>query len=199
MNTDPLETGVLMIKPAGSLVYIARSWTDQVLYVGVTDDICQRMARHRSESGWWPDAREVTWELWPTRTRALRREAELIGELVPAWNVVMNGGSRRPAFSIDAWARLGEAVARCRTAARMTQKQLADESGIVVRELRRLEHGQACHWPPDRLAGLEHALGWRADGCITVLVGGDPPVMTGEERQERALAAARVFHGDVAR
>lgn len=87
----PDATGTLCLKPAGSFAYRAYSWSGRLLYVGVTNDLCQRMAQHRSRSLWRPNAANLEWEEWPDRASALRRESELIVTLRPSENIHMNG------------------------------------------------------------------------------------------------------------
>lgn len=85
-----LESGTLIIKPSGVFTYVARGWADEVLYVGMTQDLCARMAQHRQTSEWWLDAGSVTWELWPDRATARGEEARQIAELMPLWNQQRN-------------------------------------------------------------------------------------------------------------
>lgn len=190
---EPLERGDLVIKPAGTFVYVVHDWAGRVLYVGLTDDICQRMASHRTTARWWPNAQRVEWEIWPTRRRAGQREVELIQQHDPAWNVQMNGPRREPAYDAASWARLGAAVRAGRTSGRLTQVALAGEAGLEVAVVRAIERAEEAAARVEDLARLERPLSWRAGSVEAVLAGGDPVPLTPEERAERARAAARGF------
>lgn len=186
----PLDEGTLVIKPAGIFVYTVRDWADAIIYIGMTNDICRRMTAHSRNSVWWPDAAGVTWELWPTRPRAAKREAELIKEHRPVWNIVLNGPRPRPTYERAAWLKVGETVRVAREARRETQTSLAATVGADVRLLRALERGEGNQCSVEVLAAVELALKWHPGSILAVLEGGQIDELTAEERatQLRELA-----------
>lgn len=86
---DPRPSGAYTIN-AGTHVYVAFDDNGQALYVGVTDDLFARMASHRRGSEWWPSMVRLTWEEWPDRKSALRKELILIRRYRPTFNKVGN-------------------------------------------------------------------------------------------------------------
>lgn len=67
---------------------------DTCLYVGMTKNLDQRLASHRSGKPWWPQVDRVESEWYYTRSEAMIYEEGLIQDLDPVHNV--NGrGYRR--------------------------------------------------------------------------------------------------------
>lgn len=89
-RTEAMATGSLNLKPPGAFVYRVYGWREELLYVGVTDDLCRRFAVHRSSSSWWRSAARVEWEEWPHRRAALEEEQRQIRGLRPIHNVIGN-------------------------------------------------------------------------------------------------------------
>lgn len=88
--TRPTDTGEFPVRPVGTYVYRAFGYRGELLYVGVTDELCTRLAAHRAASGWWMHCARVTWEEWPNRYRALLAETKAIGRERPIWNIQGN-------------------------------------------------------------------------------------------------------------
>lgn len=85
-------------------VYRALDEFGNLLYVGISSNLRARMAVHKQNSRWWSQAEEITWESLPTRLGAMQREADLVGEFQPPYNVDLTGrpkgwmrGERSPA------------------------------------------------------------------------------------------------------
>ena len=73
------------------MVYVALADDDSVLYVGQTKNGNLRMRQHAGRESWWDEVRRVLWEPQLTRRLAIMREAELIHELSPRYNVYSGG------------------------------------------------------------------------------------------------------------
>lgn len=94
-STETRPTGHFATN-AGTFVYMAYDNADQLLYVGVTDDLWARMSQHRRTSRWWDLMEHLDWEEMPDREMALRKETKLIGRHRPPFNVVGNPDAKRP-------------------------------------------------------------------------------------------------------
>lgn len=81
---------------AGTLVYVAHNAAGEVIYVGITDNLFARMVQHSRDSAWWPHMARLTWEEWPDREAALRKESRLIKAWQPPYNKMGNPSHRRP-------------------------------------------------------------------------------------------------------
>jgi len=66
-------------------VYLAYKG-DKLLYVGITGTGTKRLSQHRRNSEWWLKADRIELEHYPTRSRAMAREADLIEERKPRFN-----------------------------------------------------------------------------------------------------------------
>lgn len=77
----------LPLHTTGTIVYRACSPTGDLLYVGITDQLYQRMAAHSASSPWWHLADHLLLEECATRSAARVREAELIQRFAPPFNV----------------------------------------------------------------------------------------------------------------
>ncbi len=83
------------LRSEGTLVYRAYTADKRLIYVGMTDDIFQRMAAHRSGSEWWGFAEYLMVEEYPTRSQASIREAELVAMHAPRFNTALQGPKGR--------------------------------------------------------------------------------------------------------
>jgi hypothetical protein len=63
----------------------------QLLYVGKAVDLDRRLADHARDSRWWGDVVDVRWEVMPSETAALAREADVIVALQPPRNKSIRG------------------------------------------------------------------------------------------------------------
>lgn len=86
LDRPPIWKGRLPTEP-GPAVYRAIAADGSVLYVGVTGHLFTRLAQHRKDSLWWPEATEVDWVIFPDRRRAERAEAHAIARHRPPYNV----------------------------------------------------------------------------------------------------------------
>lgn len=66
--------------PQGPCVYYAWDEDDDLLYVGSSINLAQRIRGHRSRTHWWPEVRRLTFEEYPTEHEARRAEMEAIAE-----------------------------------------------------------------------------------------------------------------------
>lgn len=71
----------------GTYVYRAFCRCGDLLYIGVAENIFLRIAGHRRDkSSWEPKMVRLEWDIYRTRTEALRVEAHLIRTLGPLFN-----------------------------------------------------------------------------------------------------------------
>jgi len=68
-------------------VYKAADGDGEVLYVGITCDMKQRMSQHKRESAWWSKHSTITHETYPSRSEALTVESMLIETFDPPYNI----------------------------------------------------------------------------------------------------------------
>jgi predicted GIY-YIG superfamily endonuclease len=89
----PMARGEVLIPttPDGTYVYRAYCRCGDLLYVGMTSDLFQRFAGHRSQrwplSPWESKTARVEYAIYRTRREAARAEAHLIRTLNPLFNV----------------------------------------------------------------------------------------------------------------
>jgi predicted GIY-YIG superfamily endonuclease len=69
-------------------VYRAYTADDKLLYVGITDSVYARMAKHQTGSDWWALADYLLVEDYAERREALSRERQLIKQHQPPYNTV---------------------------------------------------------------------------------------------------------------
>lgn len=81
----------------GPLVYVATNAVGDVLYIGVTEHLRDRIRAHL-RSQWYAETTDLLIERFDTRREAEDREAELIQMLDPRYNVAPGSGR----FSIAA-------------------------------------------------------------------------------------------------
>lgn len=76
-------------KPVGRecILYRAYGESGELLYVGITEELCQRMAGHSRDSEWWPLAARLDWQMYPNRLKAAKIERALIRGLQPPYNI----------------------------------------------------------------------------------------------------------------
>lgn len=78
-----------------------------------------------------------------------------------------------PIYPVDAWERLGAAIAHRRYRLGLTQEQVADRAALSVNTIRHLENGGKGRMLT--LPKIDEALGWVAGaGCVAVLDGDEP-------------------------
>jgi predicted GIY-YIG superfamily endonuclease len=82
-------SGRIDLAQSGIAVYRIYSAADNLLYVGQTNSIINRMREHGQNSGWYCMASYVEWEEFPTRAKASREESRLISALAPPYNVML--------------------------------------------------------------------------------------------------------------
>jgi hypothetical protein len=68
-------------------VYKAADINGELLYVGITCDLKQRMSQHKRESAWWSKHAIITHETFPSRSEALTVESFLIETCDPPYNI----------------------------------------------------------------------------------------------------------------
>jgi hypothetical protein len=76
--------------------YIAYSITAEVLYVGITKSLDQRLAAHQSQKKWWGEVDSVTIKSHSTREEAESWERFAISDLQPKYNA-LPGVKTKPA------------------------------------------------------------------------------------------------------
>ena len=69
------------------VVYRLFDVADRLLYVGVSNQIGQRLTQHEAEKSWWPDVARMTVQRCPDRAAALAAEAEAIRSENPVHNI----------------------------------------------------------------------------------------------------------------
>lgn len=201
---EPLASGEIALGvPGESFVYFMYGADGDILYVGVTDDLSQRIAGHAT-AAWRRQVRRITWNKYASRTEAERAETYWIRELLPEYNVRDNGrrvlaadmGHRRP-YGAEAWRGLGARVRAERSAIRWSQKAMATDAKVHVEDLRALERGESARHDRTLLDAVERALNWHPGSIESILAGGEPQPLTAQERQERAFAEhARLALGE---
>jgi excinuclease UvrABC nuclease subunit len=90
-----LLSGSIPLKLNGVAVYRAYDWRDNLLYVGISSQVCQRMAGHAAKSDWWQKAARVDWAEFPDRRAAETEERRLIRRHDPPYNT-----AHRPRFYV---------------------------------------------------------------------------------------------------
>lgn len=66
---------------------------DELLYVGITVNLTQRIEKHRGEKDWWPEVSRVGIEHFPDRQTVLAAERAAIENEKPRHNTHLNKGS----------------------------------------------------------------------------------------------------------
>lgn len=64
----------------GPCVYYAWDGDGELLYVGSSINVSQRIRNHMSQTQWWPEVRRVTADEYPNELEARRAEAAAIAE-----------------------------------------------------------------------------------------------------------------------
>jgi predicted GIY-YIG superfamily endonuclease len=59
---------------------------DQLLYVGITEDLFKRLSQHRDQSGWFDQASRLVIEWYGTREACRQAESSAIKAERPLWN-----------------------------------------------------------------------------------------------------------------
>lgn len=196
----PLVTGSVPVSSTGCFVYRAFDEDDDLLYVGIADDMLGRQREHKLRSPWVALAVRVEWALYASRQDAELVEKHAIIDEQPNYNIAQNQRRARAAemghrrlHHADAWHRLGQEARARREAQRLTQTWVAQQSGASLEWVRGLEHGTVTSGTHKVLAGVEAALWWRAGSVEMTLEGGRPEEMTTAERMAQALEAARAM------
>lgn len=76
------------------------------------------------------------------------------------------------------WASVAKAVNDRMHERGLTQRELAERSGLSVATLRKIQHGQAQTRTRATLASLSRALGFRDDHLWRIAIQGQPPTET---------------------
>ena len=200
---EPLASGEI---PMPTCCYVYRMFDahNELLYVGVTENLCQRIAKHWVEQPWRHQIARITWEEYATREDALYAERYLIRHLYPQYNIAENGrrvaaermGHRR-LYDADAWVRLGSVIRDARTEMRWPQKAIAADARVTVQDYRSLERGESTQYDKVFLDAIECVLCWHPGSIESVLAGGEPSRLSEEELQQRAFAEhARLSLGE---
>lgn len=152
--------------PRIAYVYRLYDAGDELLYVGKTVNLEQRMRSHARTKAWWPDVRRVESDEFATADLALAHEAFLITTLRPRHNIALSK------------------AAPCGQPMRvMTVEQAAVALGISKQRVRRLV----------RAGVLDHLHFW---GRTRVLVRGDSVaalIKSGELRPHARTASLPKF------
>jgi len=83
--------------PRCPCVYYARDASGELLYIGSSVNVAQRIRGHMSQTAWWSEVRRLTFEEYPTEIEARRAEYAAIGK-TPG---VYNREARRPPAGDD--------------------------------------------------------------------------------------------------
>jgi predicted GIY-YIG superfamily endonuclease len=81
--------------PTEWTVYRCYNAEGVLLYVGVTDDIRQRITHHRTNAPWFGGVSRLGCEVYTERDAAYAREGALIREALPPGNRLITGVGRR--------------------------------------------------------------------------------------------------------
>lgn len=73
--------------PGHTALYRIFDASDELLYVGISDQLGTRLSDHARESEWWPDAARIEVVWWSSRRQAEAAETAAIHAEVPAYNV----------------------------------------------------------------------------------------------------------------
>jgi predicted GIY-YIG superfamily endonuclease len=93
----PLATGTVQLPALGqTYVYRAYCRCGDLLYVGITSNLFDRVVAHRrAQAGWEPKAARLEWDLHPNRADAERAETYMIATLHPTYNRLGRNGRNR--------------------------------------------------------------------------------------------------------
>lgn len=72
--------------PMGPVVYFAWGADEELLYVGSSINVAQRIKNHLSATDWWGDVRRLTFETHETEGAARRAELSAIGKRPGLYN-----------------------------------------------------------------------------------------------------------------
>lgn len=89
--SNTITSGVITLPTALDETYVYRAYCrcGDLLYVGITSDLFNRLAGHRrAKAAWEPQAVRLEWELHPSRRAAERVESRLIRTLHPIHNML---------------------------------------------------------------------------------------------------------------
>lgn len=195
----PLAEGEVALLTGASFVYQAFDADDELLYVGVTDSVFQRLGGHlTARSPWVNHAVRVKWAEYGSRELAEMVERRLIETLLPRFNVAHNGRrlpadrmGHRTVYPLAAWRRLGKVVRSRRESMRIPQKRIAPPARIELEVWRSIEAGDAVEYPRSVLTSLEYVLEWEPGSVEAVLAGGSPTLTDEDTLIQRAQAAHR--------
>lgn len=196
----PRATGEIPIQHRTAYVYYAYDADGDLLYVGVTGNIFQRLTDHRirQKSPWVAAASKIKWEQYASREIAEYAEERQIKALMPRYNRDYNW-RRMEADEMglqflpdeSAWQQLGQRFREERTRKRLAQRVVAQRCGADVEDVRALERGTRDRYSKAFLAAVETALDWRPGSVEAVLMGGEQQPYTDAELEERAFEEAR--------
>ena len=82
------------IKDRGhTTLYVIHSMTsDEVLYVGITNDVKRRFKQHRGKQPWWPNSETASLECYTSWDDAAEAERSRIESWQPLYNIAGNAG-----------------------------------------------------------------------------------------------------------
>lgn len=83
----PIGGSIALEHGPGTFVYRLMSRDGEFVYVGMTDNLYQRLGAHATTQ-WWPRVATVEWELFDSRTAAHRAEEKLIWRHNPVENIM---------------------------------------------------------------------------------------------------------------
>lgn len=80
------------ISKSGFWVYVVISASNEVIYVGMTENPYWRMKRHKQKSIWWDLSNKVEWHSCDSLEEATQLENFWINDLHPEFNIVGKRG-----------------------------------------------------------------------------------------------------------
>lgn len=100
---------------------------------------------------------------------------------------------------MDDWVAVAAAMSERMHQLRLTQREVAERSGVSVATLRQIQNGYGSRTRRARtLAGISVALGWPADYLANVLTGAAPPPPSEPtDSQDRVLTKLEEIHDEL--
>lgn len=84
----------ILLKDQRTHVYRIYDKAGELVYIGLTNNLCQRIANHWGGAPFKAQMHAVEWETFDTKKKALAVERRLIEDLGPRWNVAHNESVR---------------------------------------------------------------------------------------------------------
>lgn len=85
-RVDCLNCRLAAALPLGPCVYFAWGTDDELLYVGSSINVGQRIRAHMTQTEWWPEVRRVTADAYSSELEARRAESAAIAAEPGAYN-----------------------------------------------------------------------------------------------------------------